>query len=1030
MQTIDITRGNDIYLNDRLIYRGETFDPALCVNLEAHLVSRAGARTQLSVTIIDNYLRIFIPWITGRMPGLYGLEVRGVTNGLRWATYADSLIRYTNETVQGNDDDITVASDAYDISQQVSYRYGESPIAEINISCDNAVGTPSVEASYINRILQMAFHNIKGNGIASVTKTESSEQDGGTNTWRITFDNGTYTDISVKNGATGNGIASVTKTESSEQDGGTNTWRITLGDGTYTDISLKNGAKGNGVASVVKTESSDQDGGTNTWRITFDNGEYADISVKNGTKGPQGDSVLVEQGDLPLAHVTGNDNKKAMSQKGVTDIVEVETVETLTLVKGENSKYLKNDQTTGSYGDMSYSDYFEIPALTTKQKMVFSDLFQNSSSSSIYFYDEQKTLLPDASIDVSGEYTLMPDEIPSNARYIRVNFVKANYASQRYRIKLYTREGRLDRIEAILAERKLYGNTGQNIDGSMTQKAITETFDGYSQIIQKNYIEGKRHTNSEIVDDETCFIPNGMIDLPVATVGTRNVKIKGLKTGVYVYFVNENGDITNVMVGSGSSELWSSNAPEDTVKMYCTFLESYKETAYVVYNQKYIWRPTDAVGVTDLNKERLELENEIENDFLGIPNYYQSYIQNKAYKVFNKDVLYKGNGDSFIFLTDYHLPDYGTVGSTCTQFRHSGALVRFIQRHTESKRFVFGGDTVCSPETDSQRLTRMEWFIGDFRDTNILPVIGNHEWRNSDAVASNKELRNRYDFANFMTNLKDVVFDEYNIPYYYFDNPQMKIRYFVMYAPETNDANATKLYFASRQLPFLQAKALEVGAAWNIVIFQHVTGTSGSTNFDENGEPLNMSYVDTIGKQLIDALNSYAQNPNFPRILGVITGHTHFDWVQYEASFPIIVTTCDASYHWMFNSSKNEWQNSSYPLNNIRKEGTVNEQAFDVMHIDLEGNKWDLTRIGYGRDRIIRLTTINVSVGGTAAVTPNIALAQNGGNFDWQTRNNSVATVNNGVVTGVAAGMTVLKIANDANYDNQTAWEYVNIVVS
>lgn len=40
---------------------------------------------------------------------------------------------------------------------------------------------------------------------------------------------------------------------------------------------------------------------------------------KASLKGPQGDSVLVGQGDLPLAHVLGNDNTKAMSQKGVKD---------------------------------------------------------------------------------------------------------------------------------------------------------------------------------------------------------------------------------------------------------------------------------------------------------------------------------------------------------------------------------------------------------------------------------------------------------------------------------------------------------------------------------------------------------------------------------------------------------------------------------------------------------------------------------------------------------------------------------------
>ena len=44
-----------------------------------------------------------------------------------------------------------------------------------------------------------------------------------------------------------------------------------------------------------------------------------------GAQGPQGDSVLVGEGDLPLAHVLGDNNQKAMSQKGVTDAVTIES---------------------------------------------------------------------------------------------------------------------------------------------------------------------------------------------------------------------------------------------------------------------------------------------------------------------------------------------------------------------------------------------------------------------------------------------------------------------------------------------------------------------------------------------------------------------------------------------------------------------------------------------------------------------------------------------------------------------------------
>ena len=86
------------------------------------------------------------------------------------------------------------------------------------------------------------------------------------------------------------------------------------------------GERGNGIASSTE-ELSDEDGGTNTHTFTDDDGNTHVIHTKNGKTGgvgpvgPQGDSALVGEGDLPLAHTIGQDNTKAMSQKGVTDEV-------------------------------------------------------------------------------------------------------------------------------------------------------------------------------------------------------------------------------------------------------------------------------------------------------------------------------------------------------------------------------------------------------------------------------------------------------------------------------------------------------------------------------------------------------------------------------------------------------------------------------------------------------------------------------------------------------------------------------------
>jgi hypothetical protein len=321
----------------------------------------------------------------------------------------------------------------------------------------------------------------------------------------------------------------------------------------------------------------------------------------------------------------------------------------------------------------------------------------------------------------------------------------------------------------------------------------------------------------------------------------------------------------------------------------------------------------------------------------------------------------------------------------------------------------------------------------------MMPVVGNHEWQNSDAAdytkGGNKYERNKRDFGQFCANLTPLgaVFDEaHKLPYYYWDNQATKFRYFVLYAPCTEDKTNTNtpdnIFLVDWQLQFLQAKAAELDNTWNIVVFQHVVGTSSNSyaTYDEHGEPLGMGHHAT-GNRTREVLNAINADPTKPRVRGLITGHTHFDFVEYENDYPVIVTTCDATYHRILDDGT--WKDSAYPLNDVRVPNSINEQAFDVMHCDLDGNKWDLTRIGYGRDRIIRMTSISVGVGETAEVTPTISVVS-GDEYYYEMRDTSKATVEGGVITGVAAGKTVLKIANAADYDNQTAWEYVQVIVT
>lgn len=161
IQQLNITCGTDVALNDRLLFDGETFDPSLSDGIAANLVSSLGKRTALNVDVIDDELLISVPWIEGTLPGCYGLEVTGTCNGKKWTAYADSLIRYTKATRIGHSE-VTVESDYYDITQEVAYRYSDSPIKSVVATVDNGYGDPSVDSIYYKRELSLAFHNLKG----------------------------------------------------------------------------------------------------------------------------------------------------------------------------------------------------------------------------------------------------------------------------------------------------------------------------------------------------------------------------------------------------------------------------------------------------------------------------------------------------------------------------------------------------------------------------------------------------------------------------------------------------------------------------------------------------------------------------------------------------------------------------------------------------------------------------------------------------------------------------------------------------
>lgn len=249
-QQLNITCGTDVVLHARLMFDGETFDPSLSVGIVANLVTSMGKRNPLDVEVDGDELVISIPWVEGRNPGCYGLEVTGTCNSKKWSTYADSLIRYTKATRHGAGE-VTVESDYYDITMEVGYRYGEggnvndvlvngesvvqagkaritmptkvsdlendadyatqedveeSKISEVEATVDDNVGTPEVDVTLAGHKLTLAFQNIMGDGIASIEQTTTSEESEGVNVVTVTTVGGKVGTFQIRNGAKGDTV--------------------------------------------------------------------------------------------------------------------------------------------------------------------------------------------------------------------------------------------------------------------------------------------------------------------------------------------------------------------------------------------------------------------------------------------------------------------------------------------------------------------------------------------------------------------------------------------------------------------------------------------------------------------------------------------------------------------------------------------------------------------------------------------------------------------------------------------------------
>ena len=302
-----------------------------------------------------------------------------------------------------------------------------------------------------------------------------------------------------------------------------------------------------------------------------------------------------------------------------------------------------------------------------------------------------------------------------------------------------------------------------------------------------------------------------------------------------------------------------------------------------------------------------------------IPAYYikDNYIQNKIDVIRQKMADANGNFDAFAFITDLHWP---------RNAKNSPAIINYLQDRVQLPRVIMGGDYA-----DGINMDYIKAFNG-FRG-KIYRAIGNHEYMNyweEDGIFSQKDITDANIWAIYQSGMTDIVIGNANTNYYYVDNVVQKMRYIILSV--FTDGSAGK--FEQAQATWLNDSLANMPNGYTAIVIAHHYAHINYPDFTPILTP--------IGKQIADVCDAHVG-----KVACMLQGHTHEDlMMKTDGGIPIFATTCDKS-----TADPDETSEEAHYIYDKRINGTITEQAFDIVIINKTDKKVSLVRIGAPADK-------------------------------------------------------------------------------
>lgn len=206
----------------------------------------------------------------------------------------------------------------------------------------------------------------------------------------------------------------------------------------------------------------------------------------------------------------------------------------------------------------------------------------------------------------------------------------------------------------------------------------------------------------------------------------------------------------------------------------------------------------------------------------------------------------------------------------------------------------------------------------------VYLVLGNHD---SNYFQGNPEWMGEEEQSQYYLNREN--------PWYYVDFEEQNLR--CLFLHSFNHREKVRYGFPEEELKWAENTLSETPKEYCVLIFSHVP-LLPEMHF--------WSKEIRNSDKMLEIFEEYVRQGGI--ILAYLHGHNHADQICYERSFPIVSIGCAKCEY--FKDKKPEGA-TTYD----RKPGTVTQELWDVMVVDVKDGKLEFVRFGAGEDRTVFL---------------------------------------------------------------------------